>query len=408
MKLIKSNGITNNSYDELETLSLINYNVSYYNKEKRLTPIIKWPGGKDSELNYILPQLPKQIENFYDPFVGGGAVYFAVKAKNYFINDKSDELINLYLELAKKNNELFFNLFIKIIENWKALEEIVRNNNNFFIQLYRSYHIEKNLIKLKDKITQFILEHNFEFKDLLKGSFFNMNIENFLFELNKNLTSKINNLSKIEDDGNDVIDFDLLQNIETALKSAFYMHFRHLYNNSNFYQLNRTVQTVIFYFIRNQAYSGMFRYNSKGEFNVPYGGIQYNRKDFNKKLNYFRQKDFLNHLSKTKITSLDFEDFILKFKPSNNDFVFLDPPYDSEFSTYTKNVFGKEEHIRLANLFIKNCKAKWMLVIKNTEFIVSLYEGKGLHITSFDKRYLVSFKNRNNPNTKHLIIKNYD
>jgi DNA adenine methylase len=40
--------------------------------------------------------MPKKIKNYYEPFIGGGAVYFSVNADNFFINDKSDELIALY------------------------------------------------------------------------------------------------------------------------------------------------------------------------------------------------------------------------------------------------------------------------------------------------------------------------
>ena len=48
-----------------------------------------------------------------------------------------------------------------------------------------------------------------------------------------------------------------------------------------------------------------------------------------------------------------------------------------------------------------------MLVIKNTDFISELYSNKGLHINSFDKTYMVSFKGRNNRDCEHLIITNY-
>ena len=66
---------------------------------------------------------------------------------------------------------------------------------------------------------------------------------------------------------------------------------------------------------------------------------------------------------------IDFEDFFILHKPKKNDFVFLDPPYDSEFSTYAKNEFTRKDQERLANYLINNCKAKWMMIIKNTDFI---------------------------------------
>ena len=211
----------------------------------------------------------------------------------------------------------------------------------------------------------------------------------------------------LEKTKNNLTDNDILDNIETALKSAFYMHIRHIYNNTKKYKIDNALKSAMFLFIRNFAYSGMFRYNTKGEFNVPYGGIAYNRKNFRKKVDYLRTKELEVLLNRTTIESLDFEVFFKNHQPTKNDFVFLDPPYDSEFSTYAKNEFTKADQKRLANYLIKECKAKWMMIIKNTNFIFNLYNNKGLNIQSFDKTYLVSFMNRNDKKAEHLLIANY-
>lgn len=86
---------------------------------------------------------------------------------------------------------------------------------------------------------------------------------------------------------------------------------------------------------------------------------------------------------------------------------FLDPPYDTEFNTYTGNTFTLKDQARLANYLIKDCSANWLMIIKATPYILSLYKDKGLNIKSFDKIYTVSFKNRNNKQAEHLIITNY-
>ena len=93
------------------------------------------------------------------------------------------------------------------------------------------------------------------------------------------------------------------------------------------------------------------------------------------------------------------------FNLNENDFIFLDPPYDSEFSTYDNNSFDRNEQIRLRN-YMKNTKAKWMLIIKKTDFIYDLY--KEFNIYEYDKNYLVSFKNRNAKDVKHILITNYE
>ena len=47
----------------------------------RLSPILKWAGGKEQELKYIHPAMPKKkFNNYYEPFVGGGAVYFSINS----------------------------------------------------------------------------------------------------------------------------------------------------------------------------------------------------------------------------------------------------------------------------------------------------------------------------------------
>ena len=61
-----------------------------------MNPIIKWAGGKEKELPYIKENLPSNINRYIEPFVGGGAVYFNLNIKESIINDKSEELINLY------------------------------------------------------------------------------------------------------------------------------------------------------------------------------------------------------------------------------------------------------------------------------------------------------------------------
>ena len=217
---------------------------------------------------------------------------------------------------------------------------------------------------------------------------FNFNIENFIKEIKINLIRKIKRMKELERIKHILPNNDILDNIETALKSAFYMHFRHIYNNTTKYKINRAFKSAIFLFIRNFAYSGMFRYNSNGDFNVPYGGIAYNRKNFLKKVDYLRTKELKSLLDKTTIENLDFEEFFHNHQPTKNDFVFLDPPYDSEFSTYARNEFTKADQKRLADYLINKCKAKWMMIIKNTDFIFSLYDCKGLNIQSFDKHIL--------------------
>lgn len=370
---------------------------------------IKWAGGKEKELPIILNNLPKKYDRYIEPFVGGGSVYLNINCSESIINDKSDELILLY-NFIKDNNKKFIKYLKEINKNWVLIEKIVENNKKDLLKIYKDYkeieETERTKIDSKDKVLEFVFKHSEEFNGLLTEHF-NININNFIKEIEKNLISKISRMHKIEKTRGTMSDENVLENIECAFKSAYYMHFRYLYNNRVELEINDEFYCAIFYFIREYCYASMFRYNANGKFNVPYGGISYNRKDFSKKINYLNSKKLIQYMCNTKIYNMDFEDFCKNIKLNKNDFIFLDPPYDTEFSTYANNEFGKNDQIRLAN-FLKSTKAKFMLVIKNTDFIYDLYNVEGLYIKTFDKKYLVSIKNRNDKDVEHLLITNYE
>jgi len=372
-------------------------------KDKRLSPLLKWAGGKEQELKHIYPYIPTKVNNYFEPFVGGGAVYFSMKVDKMFINDKSYELIDFYKAVLNKES-VFFETINDIINNWDKLKDIVLNNEKMFIDNYKKY--SQNMINettIESLIISFISKYKTTFIDM-----FYINSENFLIEIKKNLLNKIKRMKKIEKEKGILPNTDIIKNIESALKSAFYMQFRYLYNNVDKYNITKNKQIAIFFFIRNFSYSGMFRYNNHGDFNVPYGGIGYNNKNLNKKVLYLQDREILEHLNKTIIDNLDFEEFFIKNTPKGNDFIFLDPPYDSEFSTYSNNKFDKEDQLRLSKYLINDCKANWLMIIKETSFIYNLYNQENIYINTFDKKYLVNIQNRNNKKAKHLIITNYN
>jgi DNA adenine methylase len=257
---------------------------------------------------------------------------------------------------------------------------------------------------MQRSLLEFIRSHTEEFMEMVELF---SNRENFIREIQRNLFSKTKRMKTIERKKWELPPDDIVANIECAIKSAFYMHIRHLYNNPGKYEIPSRVAIALFFFVRENAYASMFRYNRRGEFNVPYGGVSYNRKDLARKIAYMRSSEVQLYLRNTIIEQMDFEAFLLKYAPQANDFIFLDPPYDSEFSTYAQSEFRLKDQERLAAYLLNQCKAKFMLVIKNTPAILGLYGQRGLTIRAFDKKYLVSFQDRNDRNTKHLIITNY-
>jgi DNA adenine methylase len=95
-----------------------------------------------------------------------------------------------------------------------------------------------------------------------------------------------------------------------------------------------------------------------------------------------------------------------KINLQSSDFIFLDPPYDSEFSEYDQSAFTQLDQQRLASFLIK-AKAKWMVVIKETDFIRKIYTHPKVKILAFDKSYTYNVRGRNDRAVTHLIITNY-
>ncbi len=374
-------------------------------KTNRLTSLLKWAGGKEQELKYILPLIPS-FTAYYEPFVGGGAVFFSIQSQKKFINDKSPDLFNLYMMTAQQNEDFFYALDTLLL-GWRRVSEVVDNHATYLINLYKAYSRDEcTMEELHGNLVTFVLKHITEFNELFEA-FFGKDAGNFIREIQRNLLSKTKRMKELEKRKWKLPEDDIIANIECALKSAFYMHLRYLYNKIDEYGIPPTLAVAIFFFVRENAYASMFRYNSKGEFNVPYGGISYNRKDLARKVAYLRSSEVPLHLRNTVIENLDFEAFLEKYPPQLEDFIFLDPPYDSEFSTYSQNEFGRADQERLASYLVARCRAKFMLVIKNTPTILNLYGNAGFHIRTFDKRYLVSFQDRNNRDAEHLLITNY-
>ena len=64
-----------------------------------MKPIVKWVGGKGSNLKYIRDRLPESFNTYYEPFLGGAAVLFDLNPTNAVVNDINPELINMYLQV---------------------------------------------------------------------------------------------------------------------------------------------------------------------------------------------------------------------------------------------------------------------------------------------------------------------
>ena len=331
-------------------------------KTDSLYPFIKYPGGKSKEIPLVLEYMPKNINRYVEPFVGGGSIYFGLRHKPSFINDKSKDLFLLY-SMVKEHNSKFKKYLYDFDKTWIQIEK-----DNFESLISKQPFIDKTLF----------------------NSYYT-----------KSLNRKLNTIKKFESNGIIVSNEDKDETEITARKTAFYMIVRDIYNS---HQKDKELHLASFYFLREYCYSSMFRFSTKGDFNVPYGGMSYNSKKMKDKIDYMFSDSVHDLMKDTVIGNEDFEVFLNSLDIKENDFIFLDPPYDSDFSTYDNNPFDKNEQIRLRDC-LKRLNGKWMLIIKKTDFILNLY--KDFNILEYGMNYMVSFKNRNDRDVKHLLITNY-
>lgn len=156
---------------------------------------------------------------------------------------------------------------------------------------------------------------------------------------------------------------------------------------------------LLYFFINKTAYSGMIRYNSKGEFNVPYGRY----KNLNTSL---VTKKHSQLLANTEIYNFDYKAI---FEMANeDDFIFLDPPYDCVFSDYGnveyKGGFNEKSHTELAKAY-KELMSKALLVIGRTPLTEKLYGD--MIVDEYDKSYAVNIRNRFKAEASHILVSNY-
>lgn len=236
-------------------------------------PFLKWAGGKSKLISQYEEFFPKAFTNYYEPFLGGGAVFFYLKQTRpefkAVLTDINADLINTYILVRDRVEELI-----------DRLKEHQRNHNKDYYYDLRSFH---NL---------------------------------------------------------------------TGLEAA-----------ARFIYLNKT------------CFNGLYRVNPKGEFNVPVGRYK-DPKICNPDLLYAVSESLQN----VEIAERSF-DTVLDYAKSSEDFVYFDPPYyplsnTSEFTGYTRNSFGKEDQIRLKEVFAKLADrgVKVMLSNSDCEFIRELYE----------------------------------
>jgi DNA adenine methylase len=171
----------------------------------------------------------------------------------------------------------------------------------------------------------------------------------------------------------------LVVEIETENDGLLYYQHRRRFNQLIDEGLADTREAAeLFYFLNRTGYNGLCRFNRSGHFNVPFGR--------HKSIKYARAfSEFPHVMAQWRFSSGDFE--ALELEP--DDFVYADPPYDVEFTQYSKEAFGWPEQERLARWLAKH-PGPVVLSNQATDRIMKLYGDLGFEMKTYEAPRMIS------------------
>ena len=200
---------------------------------------------------------------------------------------------------------------------------------------------------------------------------------------------------------------NVLNHYETSHSEEFFYEVRNKDRSKNAYNrlsdYTRAARTI---YLNKACFNGLYRVNSKNEFNVPFGKkLKVNTYEGSNLItvsNYLTMNDI-------KILSVDFEEAVKDAK--KGDFIYFDPPYDSDtstFNSYTEEGFNKDEQRRLASVFKELDKRGCYVMLSNhnTLLVNELYKGYHFHIIEAKRNINANGKKR--VKVEELIITNYE
>ncbi len=149
----------------------------------------------------------------------------------------------------------------------------------------------------------------------------------------------------------------------------------------------------LFYYLNRTCFNGLCRFNPKGEFNVPFG--QYKRINYVRDFSVYRQA-----FARWDFTTDDFETMPVHAR----DFIYADPPYDVEFTQYSKEAFGWDQQVRAAE-WLSRHKGPVILSNQATDKIAALYERLGFKLFFLDGPRRISCTGDRTPAREVLALK---
>ncbi|VMC08041.1 modification methylase [Streptococcus pneumoniae] len=277
-------------------------------KKVTLQPFTKWTGGKRQLLPVIRELIPKTYNRYFEPFVGGGALFFDLAPKDAVINDFNAELMNCYQQIKDNPQEL--------IEILKVHQEY--NSKEYYLDLRSADRDER---------------------------------------------------------------IDMMSEVQRAAR--------------------------ILYMLR-VNFNGLYRVNSKNQFNVPYGRYK-NPKIVDEELISAISVYINNNQLEIKVG--DFEKAIVDVR--TGDFVYFDPPYiplseTSAFTSYTHEGFSFADQVRLRDAFkrLSDTGAYVMLSNSSSALVEELYKDFNIHYVEATRTN--GAKSSSRGKISEIIVTNYE
>jgi len=274
-------------------------------------PFVKWAGGKRQLVEELLRSRPGEYNRFIEPFIGGGALFFALRPADAYISDINEELINIYT--------------------------VVRDD------------VDKLIVELK--------KHEKKYK--------------------------------------------------AGDPQGYFYAVRNIDREAGYARWSRVRKAARLLFLNKTCFNGLFRMNSRKQFNTPFG-FYVNPAIVDE--NNLRACS--KALANAKIAAAGF-DHVLEIA-NKGDFVYFDPPYvplssTANFTSYTGEGFDLETQTSLRDVCDKldAKKVKWMLSNSYTDFVLDLYQGK-YHIRKVEASRAINCKADKRGKVAEVIVTNYE
>ena len=248
-------------------------------KKLQAKPFLKWVGGKSKLVPLLKERFPSEYNDYYEPFLGGGALFFTMNDKRAHVNDMNEVLIQAYINIQ-------------------------------------------------------------------------MNVELLVKKLNS-IQSEYMSLTGLE------------------AKKVYFLEKRTEYNSLKNNDFSKTAYLI---FLNKTCFNGMYRENSKGGYNVPFGKQE--------KPNICDESNLQSVSKALQHTTISNGSYLSAIKNAKmGDFIYLDPPYHpinstSSFTAYQAGGFTAEDQEKLRDTFVdlseRGCKV--MVSNSNASLIKELYK----------------------------------